>query len=144
MVLRQQSWSVFPAADLPARKISKSILPPPHLDFSPFLLLMRWSKRHIFCCRHGISRHACSILQAGNVRTSGKYGGQAIVEGGHQGTNKKVASNKYESCFSRNPEKVERLDQEQQWHSVPRWWLTLEFGATTVENWAINSKRATN
>lgn len=27
-------------------------------------------------------------------------------------TNKKVASNKYESCFSRNPEKVERLHQE--------------------------------
>ena len=113
MVLRQQRWSVFSAADLPARKISKSILPPPHLDFSPFLLLMRWNKHHIFCCRLGINRHACSISQAGNVRTSGKYGVQAIVEGGHQGTNKKVASNKYESCFSRNPEKVERrLHQE--------------------------------
>jgi len=39
---------------------------------------------------------------------------------------------------------VERLDQEQQLRSLPRWWLMLELGATTLEKWAINSKRATN
>ena len=77
------------------------------------------------------NQHACSILQDGNLRAFFRQIHERPASGGDSWNKyESCASNKYESCFSRNPEKVERLDQEEQWHTVPRRWLMLELGAT--------------
>ena len=117
----------------------------PHfLQARPYYMKSENEKRQIWLQR--FNQHACSILQDGNLRMFFRQIHERPASGGDSWNKyESCASNKYESCFSRNPEKVERLDQEQQqWRSVPSWWLMLEFRASAVEKWAMNSKRATN
>ena len=113
-----------------ARKTSRSIparvsnldflfFKPHFLQARPYYMKSENEKRQIWLQR--FNQHACSILQDGNLRTFFRQIHERPASGGDSWNKyESCASNKYESCFSRNPEKVERLDQEQQWRTVPR------------------------